>query len=191
MKAFLQILLLNLAIFGATATLEEDKLYLNNVLALFPLSSEYFNFYQIVTHIFAHIDLTHVLANMFVFVLFAPFVEGKMSKGEFWKFYLFVGIVSSLLFRLSTDFVLLGASGAVFGVTGAFLALSINEIRKKSSYIGLHIMGIGFISTSVILEVRDLFFINDDVAHSVHLIGFAFGIIYVWYYKLRKSNVKS
>ena len=69
MKAVTQIVLINFIVYSVTYLMEINGLYLNNLLALFPLNSEHFSAHQLVTHIFAHADFMHVVSNMLILLI--------------------------------------------------------------------------------------------------------------------------
>ncbi|TFD69204.1 rhomboid family intramembrane serine protease [Cryobacterium sp. Hb1] len=66
----------------------------------------------------------HVLLNMYALWLFGPMLEGMLGRGRFLALYLisgFAGSVGVLVLAPSTSVV--GASGALFGLMGAFLII--------------------------------------------------------------------
>ncbi|HLD78004.1 MAG TPA: rhomboid family intramembrane serine protease, partial [archaeon] len=80
-------------------------------------------FWQFVTYLFIHGDLLHIGFNMFAFLIFAPAVEEALGNRKFGALYFLSGIGSALLFIAITgivDELLIGASGAVFGVLAAY-----------------------------------------------------------------------
>lgn len=94
-----------------------------------------FNFYvitqgwywQLFTATFVHVNLPHLILNMFFLLIFGLRAEGFFKGTEFLFIYLasgFVGNLLTLLLPLLT--VSAGASGAIFGIFGA----SVIYIRK-------------------------------------------------------------
>ncbi len=78
----------------------------------------------LVTYQFMHGGFWHLLGNMFLLYLAGPFIEDVWGRPLFGAFYLGAGIVAALFFALrypGFDGPLIGASGAVAGVMGAFL----------------------------------------------------------------------
>src|SRR5262245_21595298 len=76
------------------------------------------------THMFMHAGWFHLLGNMFLFFLAGPALEDRWGRPLFAAFYLAAGIASCLFFALmsrSPELPLVGASGAIAGVLGAFL----------------------------------------------------------------------
>jgi membrane associated rhomboid family serine protease len=76
------------------------------------------------TAMFLHGGLMHVAGNMVFLAAFAPMVEDAMGRGRFFVFYLLGGLAATAA-QLGVDpgstAPLLGASGAIAAVMGAFL----------------------------------------------------------------------
>jgi rhomboid family protein len=84
----------------------------------------------LITAMFMHGGLMHLLGNMWFLWIFGDNVEDDLSHGRYLVFYLLTGVLASLAHVVST-FVLgdnpyipsLGASGAISGVMGGYLVL--------------------------------------------------------------------
>ena len=80
----------------------------------------------VVTHMFLHGDFLHLLGNMFFLWAFSCSLEVSLGRWKFLRFYLLFGIVGGLAhagMNLSSDLPLVGASGAIAGVMGAYTVL--------------------------------------------------------------------
>ena len=78
----------------------------------------------LLTHMFMHAGWLHLLGNLFLFFMAAPALEDRWGRPLFGAVYLTSGLASGLFFAaLATDpnIPLVGASGAIAGVLGAFL----------------------------------------------------------------------
>ncbi len=77
---------------------------------------------QIVTCFFAHKTILHLVFNMWALVNFGSVIESVFGAKRFLAFYLFCGVVGSILVALfdPTPNPVLGASGAIFGLMTAF-----------------------------------------------------------------------
>lgn len=78
---------------------------------------------QMITSIFLHGSIFHILSNMWFLHIFGDNVEDKLGHFRYFLFYLFAGFVavfSQLFFTLGSDIPMLGASGAISGVAGAY-----------------------------------------------------------------------
>jgi membrane associated rhomboid family serine protease len=83
-------------------------------------------FETIVTSMFLHAGWGHVLGNMLYLFIFGPAVEERMRPVRYLLFYLLSGIVAALaLIAMTPDsrVAVVGASGAIAGVLGAYLVL--------------------------------------------------------------------
>ena len=76
---------------------------------------------QFVTHVFVHGDLTHLLINSAWFLAFATPVARRVGSGRFLAFFLLCGIGGALLYLPFNSPPMVGASGAISGLMGAFL----------------------------------------------------------------------
>ena len=83
-------------------------------------------FLPLVTSMFLHGGLLHLVGNMLFLWIFGDNVEEFFGHLEYLLFYLVCGIGAGLLhvfFNLSSPVPALGASGAISGVMGAYLVL--------------------------------------------------------------------
>jgi membrane associated rhomboid family serine protease len=79
--------------------------------------------YQFFTSMFLHADIYHLLGNMLFLWVFGNNVEDRLGKVGYVFFYLAAGISADIGHLLTSAAPVLGASGAIAGVTGMFLAL--------------------------------------------------------------------
>jgi len=77
------------------------------------------------TPMFLHGGIMHLLFNMFSLFLFGPELERLTGKVRFITIYVLSGFVGTLATYLlqPADYLHVGASGAIFGIFGAFAAL--------------------------------------------------------------------
>ena len=74
-----------------------------------------------VTYMFTHASITHILFNMIALYFFGPRVEDRLGSSRFITLYTIAGLSGALLSMvLARNAPIVGASGAVFGVTLAF-----------------------------------------------------------------------
>ncbi len=166
-------------------------------LAMFFPTSDYFQPYQIVTHMFMHADLTHLFFNMFAVFMFAPPLEMTWGPKRFLFYYLFTGFGALGLYLLvryinmstGTESVymenipMLGASGAVFGILLGYgmlfpenrIQLLIPPIPLKAKYFVAIYAGI-----ELFLGLGNF---NTGVAHFAHLGGALFGLLLILYWR--------
>ncbi len=140
--------LLYFSIVGLTGTMMPERLYQFGGFVSFPDDAFAFGEpWRYVTTIFMHSGLEHLLYNMFSLLVFAPPLERLIGSLRYLVFYLLSGIAGVLLSALAyslegVDYPLLGvgASGAIYGVFGAYLfialfrKLQLDEQSRKTVY---------------------------------------------------------
>jgi membrane associated rhomboid family serine protease len=83
----------------------------------------------LLTSMFMHGGIAHLLGNMWFLYIFGDNVEDRMGHARYLIFYLLTGLIASLshvamnLHGPGSEIPSLGASGAISGVMGAYLAL--------------------------------------------------------------------
>jgi membrane associated rhomboid family serine protease len=81
---------------------------------------------SILSAMFLHAGWGHLLGNMLYLWVFGNNVEDRLGRAAFLGFYLFCGVVATIAFVLpnaNSALTLVGASGAVAGVLGAYLVM--------------------------------------------------------------------
>ncbi len=150
--------------------------------SLVPLYVYFKHYYwQFFTYMFTHASFWHLLSNMFALFVFAPVIERKIGTGEFLLFYILVGVLSGVASYFTYWYsgmyytVLLGASGAIYGLMFLFTMLFPEAV----------LLIFGLIPIRAPLLILIYFFIDffgmfstDGVAHLVHLYGLLFALIY-------------
>ena len=102
-----------------------DTLTLVKFGALFPpLVKEYGQYYRLITSIFIHIGLMHLLFNGYALYVFGTQIERLIGSKKYIIFFLLTGISGNILtYFLSYESISAGASGSLFGLLGAFVYL--------------------------------------------------------------------
>jgi membrane associated rhomboid family serine protease len=83
-----------------------------------------FHVLTVISHQFLHGGWLHLFGNLFLLYLVGPFIEDVWGRPLYAVFYLVAGSVAGLMFMFrypELDAPLVGASGAIAGVMGAFL----------------------------------------------------------------------
>ncbi|ROL57391.1 rhomboid family intramembrane serine protease [Bacteroidetes/Chlorobi group bacterium Naka2016] len=101
----------------------------NQILTRFSLNPysivHYRKYYQIVTHVFIHLDWMHLLFNALTFYFFAPQLEFAIGSERFALVFITAGIVASfpsiVKNKDNPNYYSLGASGAIAGVLFSFI----------------------------------------------------------------------
>ncbi len=120
------IALINIAVYIFLAALSGNVLEIDRQYTeLFGLNKEAFlngAYWQIITNIFVHFDISHIGYNTIFLLIFGFKCEEIYGKRRFVLIYLSSGVVASLpsfIYPVAT--VSAGASGAIFGILGANL----------------------------------------------------------------------
>lgn len=82
--------------------------------------------YRLLSSMFVHGSLGHLLGNLWFLWVFGPALEGRMGSWRYLWLYLLSGVVAALaqaLFTPDPSLPMVGASGAISGVTGGYLVL--------------------------------------------------------------------
>ena len=159
-------------------------------------------FVTIFSSMFMHGGFMHLIGNMLYMWIFADNIEDNLGPKNFIIFYLISGIgaaMAQVLMDTSSQIPMVGASGAIGGVLGAYL---INHSKAKV----LVLIPFGFFSQ--LIKIRALYvlgfwfvlqFINSSMMHSeggggvayaAHIGGFVTGMILILFFnkKTKKEN---
>lgn len=90
---------------------------------------DYFGVWQLITYQFIHQGIGHLLANMMGLYFLGPETERALGTNRFFALYLLSGVLGGLGWSLLSPpvYTCVGASGAVFGILGAYAALYPNR----------------------------------------------------------------
>jgi membrane associated rhomboid family serine protease len=135
--------------------------------------------WQPLTYMFIHGGFFHLLFNMFVLWMFGSEIERLWGSNEFLKYFILCGLgAAALSFVFSYNAVLIGASGAVYGVLLAFGILFPDRyiylwflLPIKAKYLVAGLAAIEFLSG--IAQT------GDGIAHFAHIGGMVTGLIYL------------
>ncbi|UVI31944.1 rhomboid family intramembrane serine protease [Paenibacillus spongiae] len=132
--------------------------------------------WRYVTSIFLHGGYEHLFFNMFAILVFAPPLERMLKSGRYALFFLLCGIGGNALSAVVETGVSasVGASGAIYGVYGAYLYLAtmkktLDEASRKTVYT---ILVFGVIYSLVAANVDLWAHVGGGIA------GFVFALIY-------------
>lgn len=141
-----------------------------------------------ITSIFLHGSWSHLIFNMLFLWIFGNNIEDYFGHFHFLFFYLLAGVIASLvqLLTMSTSSMpVIGASGAIAGIMGAyFLLFPRSRIRTLVFFFFITIVEIPapvylliwFLSQ--LFEGLSSFGVASGVAFFAHIGGFVFGLLY-------------
>ena len=142
-----------------------------------------YNILTIFTSMFLHGGILHLGGNMLYLWIFGNNVEDAVGHSRFILFYLFSGVAAALV-QCSVDpgstVPMIGASGAVSGILGAYLLLYPRAKVKTLIFIFVFITTIdipAMVLLSLWFFVQIIFSHGQGVAWFAHIGGFLFGLI--------------
>ncbi len=157
------------------------------------LGTEYFGgnaLFAFVSFTFLHSGFWHLLGNMWSLYIFGDNVEDRLGPIRYLAFYLLCGVasgVSHLFSNLQSDIPIIGASGAIAGVMGAYFIL-----HPKSRILTLipiffipyfiEIPAFFFLGIWFVLQFVSAALSQSDfggIAWWAHIGGFVFGILFL------------
>jgi membrane associated rhomboid family serine protease len=153
------------------------------------------SYVTIFTSMFMHGGFMHLIGNMLYMWIFADNIEDNLGPKKFIIFYLLCGVgaaMTQVLADVNSEVPMVGASGAIGGVLGAYL---INHPNAKV----LVLIPFGFFSQ--LIKIRALYvlgfwfilqFISSGggVAYAAHIGGFVSGMILILFFnkKIKKKS---
>lgn len=117
--------------------------------------------YRLLTSVFIHADINHLVSNMLILYLVGDMVEKIVGHGKYLFLYFLSGLGGDLLsvyyqIIMHSEIGSVGASGAIFGIIGAlFILVIVNKGRVQYVTFGKMVFLIsyslysGFVSTNV------------------------------------------
>jgi membrane associated rhomboid family serine protease len=134
--------------------------------------AEHHQYWRLITVMFLHANLIHILFNMYALYLFGYLIENTLGTLRFAAIYFvggFMASVASFLF-VNPRVVGVGASGAIFALLGAWVAF--NYRRRTTA------MGEANLRGAIILIVLNLFlgFTIPNIDNSAHIGGLVAGV---------------
>jgi rhomboid protease GluP len=93
-------------------------------------------YYQLITSMFVHVSIEHLVGNMLFLLIFGLRAEELFEADEYILIYLLSGLAGNLLSLLPTllagiDMLSAGASGAIFGVFGAVVIYARRSVGQS------------------------------------------------------------
>ncbi|MDM7934565.1 MAG: rhomboid family intramembrane serine protease [Methanothrix sp.] len=127
------------------------------------------------THMFVHASFDHLFWNMLFLFFFGMELERRVGERRFLEIYFLSGLVAALAQMLAFQGVLVGASGALYGVLGC-LAMIAPEIRVLIFFV----IPLGIRAAVVLFALLDFLMIGspDNIAHMAHIAGLLVGLAF-------------
>lgn len=153
------------------------QLPIGRTIYMFGVGNNFFisqgEYWRLITPMFLHAGMTHVLFNSFSLVLFGPALEQMLGKFKFIGAYLGAGTIANVAtyFLGPSDIFYnhVGASGAIYGLFGLYMYMVIfrkDLIDQASAQIVVTIFVIGLVMT----------FVRPNINIFGHIFGFIGGL---------------
>jgi membrane associated rhomboid family serine protease len=156
----------------------------------------------LLTSMFMHGGIAHLLGNMLFLWIFGDNIENSMGRARYLAFYLICGILASLAHVYSTLMFdgnslipSLGASGAISGVLGGYLLLHPNRrvrvimLSMFTEVPAVVAIGLWFVFQLISgLGVLGSGSQEGGVAYAAHIGGFIAGLVLVKFFTLRSRT---
>lgn len=127
--------------------------------------------WRLISCVFLHAGIVHLVFNMFALAYIGMHLEPKLGKFNFGASYLIAGVAASAASAWHSGFIVsVGASGAIFGMYGIFLALLTTNFIEKEVRKAL------FSSIAIFIAYNLLGGLNGSIDNAAHLGGVLSGI---------------
>lgn len=143
--------------------------------------------WRLLTSTFLHGGFIHLFANMIALMFVGIFLEPQLGRTKYLTVYLFTGILASCASLWWYDAtVSIGASGAIFGLYGVFLALLVTKIYPPE-------VGKAFLlSTLIFIGYNLLMGLTGGIDNAAHIGGLLSGfLVGLMLYPSFKKQVKN
>ncbi|MDG1475934.1 MAG: rhomboid family intramembrane serine protease [Vicingaceae bacterium] len=142
--------------------------------------------WRLISSCFLHIGVIHLLMNMYALLYIGLMLEPYLGKVKFLNAYLLSGIAGSVASIYWNDpTISAGASGAIFGMYGVFLAMLTTNFIEKSARKTLITSIFLFVAYNLLNGMKD------GIDNAAHIGGLISGIMigYSYYPDLKKQNI--
>ncbi|WP_441246505.1 rhomboid family intramembrane serine protease [Kitasatospora sp. McL0602] len=151
---------------------------------------------SVLSSLFVHAGWLHLLGNVLFLFVFGPGVEERFGRIRFLLLYLAMGYLATYGYALAethtTDSVraVVGASGAIAGVLGAYLRLyphaRVTTLVPLLLFLPLRLPAWLVLGLWFVLQWWSVHTGGPGVAYLVHVIGFSAGYLTVWAVTVRR-----
>lgn len=195
---------INVALFIYQLTLSQDAslefLYRFGAIPVLIVHGQHL--YAILSSMFLHGGVMHLAGNMLYLWIFGDNIEGICGHGRFVVFYLLCGLIaftSHFIFDPSSEIPMVGASGAISGIMGAYIVrfprarvhvivplLPLIWFWRRVDLPAFVVLGVWFL-----LQILNAFFsaAGSGVAWFAHVGGFAAGLVLIRFFEKKNYRV--
>jgi len=140
-----------------------------------------FMIWQFVSYMFLHADFFHIFVNMFTLFMFGNDLERRWGTRRFLEYYMITGVgagVCSWIVNVTSQSVIIGASGAVFAVLLAYGLYYPNRVVYLYLLFPVKVKWL-VIVMGIMAFLSFLTGDNPGVAHVAHLGGLVIGFFLI------------
>ena len=170
------------------------------------INAPYRQWWRVITPMFVHIDLIHLLVNMFSLLIIGPFVEKLYGSAKFVVFWVVTGIAGSVatyftfrpelahgllgtfLFK-ANDGLAAGASGALFGLVGVLFVFGI-KYRRELPEGFKRVFGTGMLPI-ILINLFIGFLGRNFIGNAAHLAGLFSGVALALFVDYRRPGARA
>jgi len=145
--------------------------------------------WTLLTYMFLHANTSHILFNMLGLFFFGPRLELELGGRNFLALYFVSGLIAALVSFLTPETMIIGASGAIYGV---FMGFAYYWPREN-----VYIWGILPVQARIMVVIMTalslyggLGFGMDNIAHFAHLGGFLGGYLFLKFLDRKEKVVE-
>ena len=147
---------------------------------------------SLVTYMFLHAGPGHLLFNMLFLWIFGNNIEDNMSRTGFLAFYLITGVISGLAFEYlfpASRVNLVGASGAISAILGAYLFLfPFARLHALFFIFPVRMPAVIFLVIWFATQISGFLGGESNVAWISHLTGFISGVILLRFFRVKHKR---
>ncbi|MAG15980.1 hypothetical protein CMO88_02880 [Candidatus Woesearchaeota archaeon] len=125
--------------------------------------------WRLITSVFAHGSPAHLLNNLFALALFGLILEGRIGARRILWLFITAGILVNIFSPYARS---LGASGAIYAILGALVAL------RPGMVIYIHYLPMPMLIAGIVWLSQDIFgiFYPSSTANIAHISGLFMGV---------------
>lgn len=128
--------------------------------------------WRLITNCFLHIGVIHLLLNMYALLYIGVLLEPILGRARFFTAYILTGVAASVASLWWHDLtVSAGASGAIFGMYGVFLALLTTNLIEKNARQEL------LASISIFVGYNLIYGLKGGIDNAAHIGGLVSGLL--------------
>ena len=156
------------------------------------------SYMTLVSSMFLHGGWMHLIGNMAYLYIFGDNIEDELGKVKFVIFYIFCGIFagfSQALIDINSEIPMIGASGAISGILGAYLVLFPKKDIKVFFWFfiffkifripAMYVIGCWIFIQFFNLNNNE----ESNIAYIAHIGGFISGLVLIFILRKKTSNL--